>query len=214
VRVIGVWDGPEEARRVGEEIERLEREGAPLDHGRNPRARAVPDPRVRGPVHHHRPALSDRRRLPLLRTRRNPRCAGLSAARRQPADDLAFERIYNTPKRGLGDKALEKLHRHARARACRWRAAALEIADSDELPARARTHAAGADARFRALARPAATCSPAELARTMLDESGYTAALQAERSAEAPGGSKTSPNWPAPWRNTRRWAISSNTSAW
>jgi DNA helicase-2/ATP-dependent DNA helicase PcrA len=31
VRVIGVWDGPEEARRVGEEIERLEREGCPLD---------------------------------------------------------------------------------------------------------------------------------------------------------------------------------------
>src|SRR5690606_10668847 len=31
VRVIGVWDGPEEARRVGDEIERLEREGAPLD---------------------------------------------------------------------------------------------------------------------------------------------------------------------------------------
>ena len=31
VRVIGVWDGPEEARRVGEEIERLEREGASLD---------------------------------------------------------------------------------------------------------------------------------------------------------------------------------------
>ena len=31
-------------------------------------------------------------------------------------DDLAFERIVNTPKRGLGDKALEKMHRHARAR--------------------------------------------------------------------------------------------------
>jgi DNA helicase-2/ATP-dependent DNA helicase PcrA len=27
VRVVGVWDGPEEARRVGDEIERLEREG-------------------------------------------------------------------------------------------------------------------------------------------------------------------------------------------
>jgi DNA helicase-2/ATP-dependent DNA helicase PcrA len=50
VRVIGVWDGPEEARRVGEEIERLEREGA-RSTGRHPGARAVPDPRVRRPVH-------------------------------------------------------------------------------------------------------------------------------------------------------------------
>ena len=31
VKVIGVWDAPEEARRVGDEIERLEGQGAPLD---------------------------------------------------------------------------------------------------------------------------------------------------------------------------------------
>jgi DNA helicase-2/ATP-dependent DNA helicase PcrA len=32
-----------------------------------------------------------------------------------PADDLAFERIVNVPKRGLGDATLQILHRHARA---------------------------------------------------------------------------------------------------
>jgi DNA helicase-2/ATP-dependent DNA helicase PcrA len=37
----------------------------------------------------------------------------------QPADDLAFERIVNVPKRGLGDKALAKLHQLARRRASR-----------------------------------------------------------------------------------------------
>ncbi|HNN56988.1 MAG TPA: 3'-5' exonuclease, partial [Novosphingobium sp.] len=105
----------------------------------------------------------------------------------QPSDDLAFERIYNTPKRGLGDKTLEKLHRHARARGVPLSLAAIEITDSDELPARARGTllAFMRDvARWRDLAR---TASPAELARTLLDESGYTAALQAEKSAESAG---------------------------
>ena len=91
VQVIGVWDGPEEARRVGEEIETIQRRGdgsRPARRLRDPRPRPVPDPRVRGPVHRHRPALPDRRRLPLLRARRDPRRARLSArhrpARRRP----------------------------------------------------------------------------------------------------------------------------------
>ena len=105
----------------------------------------------------------------------------------QPADDLAFERIYNTPKRGLGDKTLEKMHRHARARAIPLAAASLEIVDTDELPARARGTllALMRDiARWRDLA---GTTSPAELVRTVIDESGYTAMLKAEKSAESAG---------------------------
>jgi DNA helicase II / ATP-dependent DNA helicase PcrA len=187
VRVIGVWDGPEEARRVGDEIERLEREGAPLSRvailvraqfqtrefedrfisiGLNYRI-------VGGFRFYERAEIRDA--LAYLR---------LIA---QPADDLAFERIYNTPKRGLGDKALEKLHRHARARGIPLALAAIEIADTDELPARGRNTliALMRDfARWRDLSKQV---SPAELARTLLDESGYTAALQAERSAEAAG---------------------------
>ena len=187
VRVIGVWDGPEEARRVGEEIERLQREGAPLDRvailvraqfqtrefedrfitiGLNYRI-------VGGFRFYERAEIRDA--LAYLR---------LIA---QPSDDLAFERIYNTPKRGLGDKTLEKLHRHARARNLPLAAAAIDIADTDELPARARNTiiALMRDfARWRDLAKQT---TPAELARTLLDESGYTAALQAERSAESAG---------------------------
>jgi DNA helicase II / ATP-dependent DNA helicase PcrA len=187
VRVIGVWDGPEEARRVGEEIERLEREGAPLDRvailvraqfqtrefedrfiaiGLNYRI-------IGGFRFYERAEIRDA--LAYLRVIA------------QPSDDLAFERIYNTPKRGLGDKALEKLHRHARARGVPLCLAAIELADTDELPARARNTliALMRDfARWRDLAK---TTSPAELARTLLDESGYTAALQAERSAESAG---------------------------
>ena len=50
----------------------------------------------------------------------------------QPADDLAFERIYNQPKRGLGAKTLEKMHQHARATGLPLAAASLQLADSDE----------------------------------------------------------------------------------
>ncbi len=187
LRVIGVWDGPEEARRVGEEIERLEREGASLDQcailvraqfqtrefedrfiaiGLNYRI-------IGGFRFYERAEVRDA--LAYLR---------IIA---QPQDDLAFERIYNTPKRGLGDKTLEKMHRLARARGIPLFAAALEIVDTDELPARARATllALMRDfARWRDLAK---TTSPAELVRTLLDESGYTAMLQAERSAESAG---------------------------
>lgn len=187
VRVIGVWDAPEEARRVGDEIERLEREGASLNQAAilvraQFQTREFEDRFIAigmgykiigGFRFYERAEIRDA--LAYLR---------LIA---QPSDDLAFERIYNTPKRGLGDKTLEKLHRHARARGVPLSLAAVEIADTDELPARARNTLIGFMrdiARWRDLAK---TTSPAELARTLLDESGYTAALQAEKTAESAG---------------------------
>jgi DNA helicase-2/ATP-dependent DNA helicase PcrA len=187
VRVIGVWDGPEEARRVGDDIERLEHEGAALSRvailvrasfqtrefeerfigiGLNYKI-------VGGFRFYERAEIRDA--LAYLR---------IIA---QPADDLAFERIYNTPKRGLGDKTLEKLHRHARALGVPLAPAAIDIADTDELPARARNTIVSLMRDFARWRELSATLAPAELARTVLDESGYTAALQAERSAEASG---------------------------
>jgi DNA helicase-2/ATP-dependent DNA helicase PcrA len=187
VRVIGVWDGPEEARRVGEEIERLDHEGASLSRvailvraqfqtrefeerfisiGLNYKI-------VGGFRFYERAEIRDA--LAYLR---------IVA---QPADDLAFERIYNTPKRGLGDKTLEKLHRHARARGLPLAAAALDIADTDELPARARNTLLSLMRDFARWRELSGTLAPAELARSILDESGYTAALEAERSAESSG---------------------------
>lgn len=187
VRVIGVWDGPEEARRVGDEIERLEREGASLNTmailvRAQFQTREIEDRFIAiglnykiigGFRFYERAEIRDA--LAYLR---------LVA---QPSDDLAFERIYNTPKRGLGDKTLEKLHRHARARGLPLAAAAIEIIDTDELPARARGTLLALMRDFARWRDMAKTSSPAEIARTMLDESGYTAALQAEKTAEASG---------------------------
>ncbi len=187
VRVIGVWDGPEEARRVGEEAERLEREGASLNSvailvraqfqtrefedrfiaiGLNYRI-------IGGFRFYERAEIRDA--LAYLRV--------VS----QPSDDLAFERIYNAPKRGLGDKTLEKLHRHARARGVPLALAAFEIADSDELPARARNTLLALMRDFTRWRELAKVASPAELVRTIFDESGYTAMLQAEKSVESAG---------------------------
>jgi DNA helicase-2/ATP-dependent DNA helicase PcrA len=187
VRVIGVWDAPEEARRIGDEIERLEREGAALDRvailvRAQFQTRTIEDRFIQiglgyrivgGFRFYERAEIRDA--LAYLRQIASPQ------------DDLAFERIYNTPKRGLGDKTLEKLHRHARARNIPLSLASVEILDTDELPARARGTLAALMRDFARWRDAAKTLVPAELARTILDESGYTAALQAEKTAEATG---------------------------
>jgi len=187
VRVIGVWDGPEEARRVGEEIERLEREGASLD-----------TVAILVRAQYQTREFEDR----FIQTGLNYRIVGgfrfyeraevrdaLAYLRviAQPQDDLAFERIHNQPKRGLGAKTLEKMHVHARRTGLPLAAASLQLADSDELPARAGKTVAGLLGQFLKWREAAEALAPAELLRTVLEESGYTAMLEAERTAEAKG---------------------------
>lgn len=187
VRVLGVWDGPEEARRVGEEIEHLQRSGGSLDEvailvraqfqTREFEDRFIqiglPYKIIGGFRFYERAEVRDA--LAYLRLVN------------QPADDLAFERIVNVPKRGLGDKALEKIYRVARTQQVALTLAAARILDSDELTPQARRSLGnfmGDIARWR---DQAATLPHAELARIILDESGYTAMLQADRSAESAG---------------------------
>ena len=187
LRVIGVWDGPEEARRIGDEIERLEREGAPLDQvailvRAQYQTRELEDRfigiglryRIIGGFRFYERA-EIRDALAYLRVIA------------QPADDLAFERIYNAPKRGLGAKAIEALHQLARRQCIPLTAAAIEIADTDELPARARNTFLSLMRDFARWRSLSGSESPANLLRTVLDESGYTDALQSEKTAEAAG---------------------------
>ncbi|MFA5989340.1 MAG: UvrD-helicase domain-containing protein [Sphingomonas sp.] len=187
VRVMGVWDGPEEARRVGEQIEDAQRCGQSLD-----RIAIL----VR--AQHQTREFEDR----FITIGLNYRIVGgfrfyeraeirdaLAYLRlvHQPSDDLAFERIVNVPKRGLGDKAVQKLHLLARAERVPMSVAAARILDTDELTGAARRslgNFVGDLARWRSLA---GTMAHADLARQILDESGYTAALQAEKSTEAAG---------------------------
>jgi DNA helicase-2/ATP-dependent DNA helicase PcrA len=104
-----------------------------------------------------------------------------------PADDLAFERIVNTPKRGLGDKAVATIHHRSRAAQEPLLIAAARLLDSDELTPQARRNLGAFLASLGQWREMAASLPPPELARIILDESGYTAMLQADRSAESAG---------------------------
>src|SRR4029078_12981948 len=95
----------------------------------------------------------------------------------QPADDLAFERIVNTPKRGLGDKAIATIHRHAPATHKPLLVAAASILGTDELTPQARRSLGNfvADiARWRDMARTLPAPEPPPI---LPEESGYTAML-------------------------------------
>jgi DNA helicase-2/ATP-dependent DNA helicase PcrA len=187
VRVIGVWDGPEEARRIGDEIEGMQARGRPLsDIAILVRAQfqtrefeerfiaiGLSYQIIGGFRFYERAEIRDA--LAYLRLIH------------QPADDLAFERIVNTPKRGLGDKAIATIHAAARAQQQPLLIAAASILDSDELQARARNSLARLIADVARWRKMAGEIPHAELARTVLEESGYTAMLQAERTAEASG---------------------------
>ncbi len=187
VRVLGVWDGPEEARRVGEEIESCRRAGKSID-----------DIAILVRAQHQTREFEDR----FIATGMPYRIVGgfrfyeraeirdaLAYLRvvSQPADDLAFERIVNVPKRGLGDKAVAKVHQLARAAGIPLTIAAARILDTDELTSQARRalgNLVGDMARWRSMAND---LPHPELARQILDESGYTAMWQAEKSADAAG---------------------------
>jgi DNA helicase-2/ATP-dependent DNA helicase PcrA len=187
VRIIGVWDGPEEARRIGDEIEQHQRRGGRLDQTAilvraqfqtrefEDRFIAIGLPYriVGGFRFYERAEIRDA--LAYLRVVV------------QPADDLAFERIVNVPKRGLGDKAVTSLHRLARAADIPLTLAAAQILGTDELTGAARRSLGNLVADFARWRDRANDLPHPELARLILEESGYTAMLQNERSAEAAG---------------------------
>ncbi len=187
VQVHAAWDSEEEARAVGEEIEQLQRQ----KHNLNDMAilvRASFQMRefedrfvtlglnyrvIGGPRFYERLEIRDAMAYFRLVC--------------QPADDLAFERIINTPKRGLGDTTVRTLHDYARARDIPMLAAASDIIETDELKPRARKALFDVVTDFRRWQSLLETTVHTELAEQILDESGYTAMWQNDKSAEAPG---------------------------
>jgi DNA helicase-2/ATP-dependent DNA helicase PcrA len=188
VEVNAGWDSEEEARAIGEAIEDLQRRD---NHDLNDMAilvRASFQMRefedrfvtmglnyrvIGGPRFYERMEVRDA--LAYFR------CVC------QPADDLAFERIVNTPKRGLGDATIRLVHDYARARAIPLIAAAGEMAETEELKPKPRATLRRVVADFRRWSELLATVKHTELAEQILEESGYTEMWQNDRSAEAPG---------------------------
>jgi DNA helicase-2/ATP-dependent DNA helicase PcrA len=187
VRVQGTWDGEDEARTVAEEIESLQRGKHPLAEmailvRASFQTRAFEERfiqiglpyRVIGGVRFYE-RLEIRDAIAYLR------CIA------QPADDLAFERIVNKPKRGIGDASLQTMNLHARARGIPLLAAARELVESDELRGRARNALRKITDDLDRWRVEATTLTPARFAEKVLDESGYTEMWQKDKSVDAPG---------------------------
>jgi len=187
VTVTGAWDSEEEARAIGEEIEELQRAGHKLNdiailvrasfQMREFEDRFVtlglPYRVIGGPRFYERAEIRDA--LAYLRV--------INSA----ADDLAFERIVNVPKRGLGDATVQMLHDHARKRRIPLFEAARAVIETDELKPKARGALRELLASFDRWRAQREVTAHTELAEIVLDESGYTEMWQKDRSADAAG---------------------------
>ncbi len=194
VRLIGHWDGEEEARWIGEELEAMQ------GGTRGLRSFDLDDCAILVRASHQMRAFEDRF-LTIGLTYRvigGPRFYERMEIRDamayfrvavSPDDDLAFERIVNTPKRGAGDKAMQTMQRAARANGLSLLEGARLAASSGDLTGKARGqvgHLIGQFDRWHELARDAKQ-NHIELAEQILDESGYTAMWQEDKTPEAPG---------------------------
>jgi DNA helicase II / ATP-dependent DNA helicase PcrA len=104
-----------------------------------------------------------------------------------PDNDLAFERIINTPKRGIGDTSVKRMHAIARAQGVSLYRAAEAMSLTDELPAKTRTALRKLVESFGRWRQMADGLPHTELAEIVLDESGYTEMWQNDKSPEAQG---------------------------
>ncbi|KAF5883244.1 MULTISPECIES: UvrD-helicase domain-containing protein [Rhizobium] len=187
VQVHASWDSEEEARAIGEEIEQLQR-GKHLLNDMAILVRASFQMRefedrfvtlglnyrvIGGPRFYERLEIRDAMAYFRLVA--------------QASDDLAFERIINTPKRGLGDTTVRALHDYARARDIPMLAAAVDIIETDELKPKARKALFDVIQSFRRWQELLENTPHTELAEQILEESGYTDMWKNDKSAEAPG---------------------------
>ena len=187
VKVRGVWDGEEEARMTADDIEAYQRSGQALNEMavlvrasfqmREFEDRfislGIPYRVIGGPRFYERAEIRDANAYLRLIA--------------QIDDDLAFERICNKPRRGLGNVAMQTLQNAARGQGKSLFRKAEEIIDTEELKPAARRALTGfvrAVTHWRSLVD---TMTHTELAELVLDESGYTAMWQADKSPDAPG---------------------------
>jgi DNA helicase-2/ATP-dependent DNA helicase PcrA len=187
IRVQGVWDAEEEARAIATDAEQLHRDGH-LYAEMAVLVRAsfqmrefedrfltlgIPYRVIGGPRFYERAEIRDAMAYFRLIA--------------QGDDDLAFERIVNRPKRGIGEASIAALHAFARAQSLPLLAAAREIAETDEVPPKARRALADLVATVARWGDASRHIGHVELAEIVLEESGYTDMLKNDKSPEAPG---------------------------
>ncbi|WP_422365364.1 ATP-dependent helicase [Pelagibius sp.] len=189
LRLRGLWDGEAEARFVGEEIEAMQAREKDLDlkqiailvrTGAQTRefeerfiTLGLPYRVVGGPRFYERMEIRDA--LAYLRVIHSP------------DDDLAFERIMNKPKRGLGNATLQLLYQTARAGNVPLTLAVRRLVETDELRPAARRALGNLLRDFDRWRDMVETTPHPELAEIVLEESGYIEMWMNDKSLEAPG---------------------------
>lgn len=187
VRVRGVWDATEEARSICEEIEAWQTKGERLSEmailvraGFQTRefeerliTLGLPYRIYGGTRFYERQEIRDA--IAYLRLIVSP------------SDDLAFERIINVPKRGMGDKAVQRIHTLARDQGVSMMVAARQLCESADYPARSRSMLTKFVTMIENWRRDLDTLDHTDLIRAVLDDSGYTDMWKADKSAQAPG---------------------------
>ncbi|WP_275392266.1 UvrD-helicase domain-containing protein [Aliiroseovarius sp. Z3] len=194
VRLIGHWDGDEEARWVGEEIEAMQ------SGTRGMAPKSLDDMAILVRASHQMRAFEDRFLtigLP-YRVIGGPRFYERLEIRDAMAyfrlavsqdDDLAFERIVNTPRRGLGDKAVQTIQTLARTNGVSLVEGARIAVDSGAIKGKGGKGLAelvgNLDRWFNQLRAEEDT--HIEMAEMILEESGYTEMWLNDKTPEAPG---------------------------
>ncbi len=187
IKITDSWDSGEEARQIGEEIEQLQRKQHKLSdiailvrasfQMRELEERFItlglPYRVIGGPRFYERQEIRDA--LAYFRVIVSP------------ADGLAFERIVNVPKRGLGDTTMQMLHDYARQHEVPLLEAARVISSTDELKPKPRGSLRDLIAQFDRWRVELEKSPHTELARIVLDESGYTEMWKNDKSAQAAG---------------------------
>ena len=183
--VTSVWDDTEEARTIGEAIERLRKSGHALNQiailmRASFQMRAFEDRFITlgmpyrvigGPRFYERQEIKDA--VAYLEVTANP------------LNDLKFERIINVPKRGIGDTTVKRIHTLARARGVPMVEAARELIETDELATKARRAIGGVLASFDRWRARIPDMKHTELAELILDESGYTGMWQTDKNPQS-----------------------------
>ncbi len=187
IAVRGLWDGGAEARWIGEEIEQLQHKGWRLGQiailvraGFQTREfeerfiqLGLPYRVLGGMRFYERQEIRD--------------ALAYFRVIIQPADDLALERIINTPKRGIGDTTVKTLYGHARAKGISLHDAILQTGDTDELRGAAKTALSRLMADFARWRSLVDSTPHTALAGMVLDESGYISMWQADKAPDSPG---------------------------
>ena len=104
-----------------------------------------------------------------------------------PDDQLAFERVINKPKRGLGEMTIRNIEQYSRASKLSLEMAARKLAETDELSSKAASSIRLFGKNLDKWRIDVNNNKLGDLVEIILEESGYVEMLKKDRSIEAPG---------------------------